>query len=379
MRKFSLLILLIFICEISVSFGDEILISRRNAITVASASASKAVVGITVTEVKRVYYNSPSYFNNDIFSRFFRRYQKRRRVKEYEVKGLGSGFIISNDGYILTNHHVAGRASKVVVTMVGGKKYDARIIGSDMTSDIALLKIDAKNLPYLKFSSEDAIIGQWAIALGNPFGLFDNNAKPTVTVGVVSNTGVNFVHSQSGNIQVYRDMIQTDAAISSGNSGGPLVDTHGELLGMNTLIYSTSNSGSNSGSGAGSIGIGFSIPVSRINSIIEKLKLGKELRRDYYTGLEVRELDERLSQRLGIRQQDGVIVYGINKRSPSDIAGLEPGDLITQIDGKKIIDEEDFLLEINDHFVGDRLEFLILRGDKTLKKKMILIPPPKRR
>jgi len=375
MRKFSLLILLIFICETTLFGTDQINNSRQNAITRASASASKAVVGINVTEVKRVFYNRPSYFNDDIFSRFFHRYQKRRRVKEYEVKGLGSGFIISSDGYILTNHHVAGRAKKVVITMSGGKKYDAEIIGSDMTSDIALLKIDAKNLPYLKFSSEDAIIGEWAIALGNPFGLFDNNAKPTVTVGVVSNTGVNFVHTESGNIQVYRNMIQTDAAISSGNSGGPLVNAQGELIGMNTLIYSTSNSGS----GTGSIGIGFSIPVSRINSIIKKLKLGKELRRDYYTGLEVRELNEKLSQRLGIPKQDGVIVYGINKRSPSDIAGLEPGDLIIKIDDKKIIDEEDFLLEINDHFVGDRLEFLILRADETLKKKMILIPPPKRR
>lgn len=355
--------------------NDKIYNSRHNSITRAISIASDAVVGINITETKRVVYRDAfnPFVDDEFFGRFFRRYRSAPRVREYEVKGLGTGFIISADGYILTNHHVAGSASKIVVTMTDGKEYNAEIIGTDFTSDVALLKIDAKNLPYLKLSdSEDIIIGEWVIALGNPFGLFDKNAKPTVTVGVVSNKGVNFAQEDNNDYRVYKNMIQTDAAISSGNSGGPLVNALGEVIGMNTIIYSTATDRK----GAGSIGIGFSIPINRVKEIVDKIKTNKNLNRNFYTGLDVKQLDKKLSAYLSLDVDRGLIVYSIMKNSPGHLAGLEPGDLILSINDRKIIDQEDFIIAIYDNFVGDKLNFRILRNGKEINKTLILIPRP---
>ncbi len=355
--------------------NDKIYSSRQNSITRAISIASDAVVGINITETKRVVYRDAfnPFIEDEFFSRFFRRYRSAPRVREYEVKGLGTGFLISDDGYILTNHHVAGSASKIIITMTDGKEYNAEIIGTDFTTDVALLKIDGQNLPHLKLAdSEDIIIGEWVIALGNPFGLFDKNAKPTVTVGVVSNKGVNFAQEDNNDYRVYKDMIQTDAAISSGNSGGPLVNAIGEVIGMNTIIYSTATDGK----GAGSIGIGFSIPINRVKEIVEMLKKNKTLNRNFYTGLDVKLLDKKLSAYLDLEVDRGLIVYSILKNSPGHLAGLEPGDLILSINDRKIIDQEDYIIAIYDNFVGDKINFRILRNGKELTKTLILVPRP---
>lgn len=354
--------------------NDKIYNTRQNAITRAVSHASDAVVGINITETKRVVYrNSNPFANDEFFGRFFRRYRSAPSVREYEVKGLGTGFVISPDGYILTNHHVAGSASKVVITLTDGTEHQAEIIGTDFTTDVALLKIDAKNLPYLKLAnSDDIIIGEWVIALGNPFGLFDKNAKPTVTVGVVSNNGVDFVQEDNNEYRVYKDMIQTDAAISSGNSGGPLVNALGEVIGMNTIIYSTATDGK----GAGSIGIGFSIPINRVREIVNKLIDNKTLNRNFYTGLDVKLLDKKLQAYLKLDIDRGLIVYSILKNSPAFLSGLEPGDLILSINDRKIIDQEDFIIAIYDNFVGDKINFRILRNGKELSKTLILVPRP---
>ncbi|HLP27152.1 MAG TPA: trypsin-like peptidase domain-containing protein, partial [Candidatus Didemnitutus sp.] len=215
--------------------------SRRNAITRAVRKSSPAIVGINVTETRTQYYRDPwdDYFGDPFFRNFYGD-RPRTYKRNYEVRSLGSGFLISADGYILTNDHVAGNASKIVVTMTDGTKHDARIIGTDPVSDVAVLKIEGRGFPFLTLSnSDDVEVGEWAIAFGNPFGLFDNNAKPTVTVGVVSNVGVSFTQpGEGGEDRVYKNMIQTDAAISSGNSGGPLVNALGEVIGVNTVIYS---------------------------------------------------------------------------------------------------------------------------------------------
>lgn len=360
--------------EKRIKLDDEIYGSRQNAITKAVGKAAPAVVGINVTETKKVVYRDP--FGDDLFGLFFRRYGGGRKVREYEVKGLGSGFIISPDGYILTNHHVAGNASKIIVTTTDGEEYEAEIIGSDFTSDVALLKIEGQDLPYLDFcESDDLMIGEWAIALGNPFGLFENNAKPTVTVGVVSNSGVSFVQNDQDGVRVYPEMIQTDAAISSGNSGGPLVNALGEVIGMNTIIFSTAVDRQ----GSGSIGIGFSIPAKRVLEIVDEIKSNGKVERDYYTGIEIRALNRRISRQLGLDTDDGIIIFGINKNSPADLAGLDPGDLIVEIEGRKILDEEDYLLSVMDRRTGDKIEFVILRGEERLVKELILVKPPRRR
>lgn len=346
--------------------NQNINFSRENAITIAIKQASPTIVGINVTEVRTVEYRDlfDYFFDDPLFQRYFGE-RRQRRTKQYEVQGLGSGFIISPDGYILTNHHVAGNASKIVVTTTEGKRYDAEIIGSDRTSDVALLKIDAKNLPYLILSnSDDIIIGEWVIALGNPFGLFDLNAKPTVTVGVVSNIGVNF--SQDG--RVYKGMIQTDAAISSGNSGGPLVNALGEVIGMNTIIFSTAQSGK----GAGSIGIGWAIPINRVKKIVDKIVANKEINRNFNIGMEVRELDEQLARYLKLDITEGVVVTAIERNGAADIAKIEPGDVILEANGQKITKFDDYNIVVNDLMFGDKVEFLILRDGKELKRTVEL-------
>ena len=359
----------------SANNSENITNSRQNAITKAVEICSPAIVGINITEVHQVEYRDPydMWLNDPFFQQFFGNQNRRKRTREYTVQGLGSGFIISPDGYILTNHHVAGSASKIVITMTSGKKYDAEIIGADKISDVALLKIksdkNSKNeqFPFLKFSnSENTIIGEWVIAFGNPFGLFDINAKPTVTVGVISNKGIDFFHED----RVYRGMIQTDAAISSGNSGGPLVNSLGEVVGMNTVIFSTSQSQR----GSGSIGIGFSIPINRIKKVIDLLAKDKIINRNFVTGLEVSDIDEQIANYLKIDLKQGVVVFSINRKSPAEEAGFEPGDIILEIDGEKIQRTDDYYMVINDGIAGQSLNFTLLRDDKKINKTLNLKP-----
>jgi serine protease Do len=341
--------------------------SRQSAITQAVRTVSPAIVGINVTAIEQVQYRDP-FFDDPFFGQFFRR---QPRVQQYEVKGLGSGFIISPDGYILTNDHVAGNATKIVVTMTNGEKYEAKKIGSDPTSDVALLKIEGKNLPFLKLAnSDEVIIGEWAIAFGNPFGLFDINAKPTVTVGVVSNTGVNFTQDD----RVYRGMIQTDAAISSGNSGGPLVNANGEVIGMNTVIFSTAQTGR----GAGSIGIGFSVPINRVKRIVDVLKSEGKIARNYDIGMTVRNVDEMIARQLNLEKAEGVIIYEIARGSIADRAGLEPGDIVLKANGEPVHREEDYYVVANDAVVGQVLKLQLKRGNNIINKEIELEARPQR-
>ena len=334
--------------------------SRKNAITEAVKICSPAIVGINVTEVREYNPFFGGMFDDPFFKNFTRKFSRQQ-----VVRGLGSGYLISSDGYILTNDHVAGSAKKIVVTMTNGEKYDAEIIGADPTSDVALLKIEGKNFPYLKLAnSDDVIVGEWAIAFGNPFGLFDINAKPTVTVGVVSNTGVSFTQDN----RVYRNMIQTDAAISSGNSGGPLVNSFGEVIGMNTVIYSTSQSGM----GAGSIGIGFAVPINRVKNVLEILKNKKPLDRNFDPGFFVQDVDERIARSYGLDKTEGVVITQVRRNTAADRAGLEPGDLILRVDDAPVNKSDDLQLVISDGIVGQTFSIIIMRGDEKLTKKLTL-------
>jgi serine protease Do len=347
------------------NLNDDVTASRHNAITRAVERVSPAVVGINVTEVREMRMRDPfgDFFNDPFFERYF---GSRPRTYKREVRGLGSGYIISPDGYVVTNDHVAGRASKVIVTMTDGKEYDAEIIGSDPTTDVALLKIDGKNLPYVELGhADDIIIGEWVIAFGNPFGLFDINSKPTVTVGVVSNTNVDLSPQEN---RVYRGMIQTDAAISSGNSGGPLVNALGQVVGMNTIIYSTSQNYM----GSGSIGIGFAVPVDRVREIITELKSGKKINRNFWTGMSIREIDDRMARYLNLSDRDGVVVIEIAPNSPASRAGIEVGDVITGMKGERVPNEDKALMLVNESRVGDIIDIEIQRSGKPLKLTMTL-------
>jgi serine protease Do len=303
-------------------------------------------------------------FDDPFFGQFFQNRPRAQRYKQ-ELHGLGSGFLISSDGYIVTNDHVAGKATKVIVTMTDGRQYDAKIIGSDPTSDVALLKIEGENLPFIQLgNSDDVIVGEWAIALGNPFGLFEINSKPTVTVGVISNTGVNLAPQDN---RIYRGMLQTDAAISSGNSGGPLVNALGQVVGVNATIFSTAQSRT----GAGSIGIGFAIPVNRVRDVVEDLKKGG-IDRDFWTGLRVRQVDENIARYLKLKTAEGVVIAEIAQNSPASRADLQVGDLLLSINGIPIRTEDDAVFNFTDARVGDVLKLRVLRDGKELDKSITL-------
>lgn len=334
--------------------------TRENAITKAVKKVSPAIVGINVEEVREVQ-DPFSMFDNDPF---FRQFFGNRPPQKQVVKGLGSGFIISSDGYILTNDHVAGNATKISVTMTNGETIDAKLIGSDRNSDVALIKIDKDDLPVAKLgNSDDVIIGEWVIALGNPFGLFEINDKPTVTVGVVSAT--NMKVNADGN-RVYKDMIQTDASINAGNSGGPLLNADGEVIGMNTIIFTGGNFSS------GSIGVGFAISINRVKKIMEEIKANGKIDRSFNVGFRIQVVDERIAKYLKLDKPQGVVVTDVQKGSLSDNAGLKPEDVIIIANGEKIKSEQDLIFVINDLKNGDNLTLKILRNgsEKEIEMKL---------
>ncbi len=318
--------------------------SRRTAITRAVETASPAIVSINVIE--QVQYQDP-FFSDPWFEYFFGRQQL-----EQEVENLGSGFVISPDGYIVTNDHVAGNASRITVAFPDGQALEGALVGSDPVSDIALIKVEPENpLPYLTFEpEEDAFPGEWVIALGNPFGLFEA-AQPTVTVGVVSAVDRNLESTQDG--RVYRDMIQTDAAINRGNSGGPLVNALGKVIGVNTAIYSRTG---------GSIGIGFAVPARKAQRILDELREHGRVDRAFYTGLYVSEISRGVAQALGMTSNEGVLVRDIDPDSPADEAGFEPYDVIVSMEGETIDGHEDLSGKMQDYRPGDRVRFGLLRN-----------------
>ncbi|MBK8660690.1 MAG: trypsin-like peptidase domain-containing protein [Ignavibacteriales bacterium] len=332
---------------------------RENIITKTVATVSPAVVGINVTEVRQV--NNPffnPFFNDPFFQQFF-----GDQSYSQEVKGLGSGFLISKDGYILTNDHVAGNAKKITVTLTDGRHYEAKVVGTDKVSDVCLLKIDENKLPFLKLgNSNDIIIGEWSIALGNPFGLFDVNDQPTVTVGVISAKNMNL---EPVDERFYLNMIQTDAAINGGNSGGPLVNSVGDVIGMNTIIYST-------GSGKGSIGLGFAIPINKVKKIVDELNLKGEIDRNFYTGLGLHDIDEKIAAYFKLQNARGVIVNSVMKNSPAEKAGFKSGDVILALGDFKVSNRNNLLGILQEYRTGQTVEFTVLRDEEKIKFEMEL-------
>jgi serine protease Do len=333
--------------------------SRQTIITKTVKKVSPAVVGINVTEIRQ--YRDPfgSFFDDPFFRQFF----GNRGNYNQKIKGLGSGFIISPDGYIVTNDHVAGNATEITVTMTNGKQYPAKVVGTDAASDICLLKVDADNLPYeILGNSNNVMIGEWVIALGNPFGLFEINDKPTVTVGVISSTGMNLEPLEN---RYYLNMLQTDAAINGGNSGGPLVNSVGEVIGMNTLIYSPNGSG-------GNIGLSFAIPINKMKRIITELKQKGSIDRDFDVGFKIQSIDEGIAKYYKLPTSKGVIITYIASGSPADKAGLKVGDIIQEVNKYKISNENTLISVFQEFRVGQTITLKIIRDDKEMEKKMTL-------
>jgi serine protease Do len=330
---------------------DQLRTSRQNSITRAVARVSPAVVGINVIAMQQV---NPfgGFFNDPLFKQFF-----GDQTYNQEVKELGSGFIVSPDGYIVTNDHVAGKATDITITLSGGKQMKAKVVGSDSYTDICLLKVDGKELPYVTLgNSDDVIIGEWTIAFGNPFGLFEINDKPTVTVGVISATGMKLGQMEN---RYYRDMIETDAAINGGNSGGPLVNSNGDVIGMNTLIFTAGQSSTY-------IGYGFAIPINKIKKVVTDLKKKGKISHEITAGFDVQPVDARIAQYLGLKQVKGVIVSDIHPGGPAVAAGLKIGDVVLEVNGEKVNSDNDILAIMVESIPGDILKFKVYRDHKTI-------------
>ncbi len=337
--------------------------NRSNAITEAVKKVRPAVVSINVLKVNKYIQRSP--FGNDPFFKNFFPELFGDRIIEKPAQSIGSGFIISEDGYVVTNNHVAGNAEEILVIMGDGTQLPAQLIGSDHVADISLLKLDKKNLPIVKFGdSDNMLIGEWAIALGNPFGLFVNNS-PTVTVGVISAVNRDFSPIEG---RVYEDMLQTDAAINPGNSGGPLCNAAGEVVGMNTFIY-TGSSGS-----SGSVGVGFAIPSNYIKQVIEKLKKRGKGDSEFWTGLSAIDITPYIANMIHYNSTQGVLIKGIEKNSPAENAGIELGDVILSLNGIDISNSQSvrYVLNSLELLVGDKLKVKIWRDGKILEKVIVL-------
>ena len=339
--------------------------TRRNIITEAVEKISPAIVSVNVLAVREYRTRSRFRSRDPILREFFPELFKDRTYQQ-EIQNMGSGFIISEDGYILTNDHVVHDAKKIVITMLGGAKEEVELIGSDPASDIALLKLDKENMDFIPLgNSNDVMIGEWAIAAGNPFGLFEKYKNPTVTVGVISAVDRDFGEMEG---RFYQDMIQTDASINHGNSGGPLCNALGQAIGMNTFIYTGSSMAE------GSVGIGFAIPINRIKKILDHLKKYKKVDRDFWVGLVVQNLSGIVAKKIGYNSTNGVLITSIDRGCPAEKAGIELGDIILNIDNKSIKNDDDVfdVFYGSDLKVGDEIDLLLWREGKEIKVNMEL-------
>jgi serine protease Do len=333
--------------------------SRRTAIVTAAEKVGPAVVSISVTQVVQRYEPVQDPF----FDFFFRRGYARRR---YQVHSMGSGFVVSPDGLVLTNHHVIQGATAITITLPDGRELPAEIIGADETTDLAVLKAEGESLPSVEFGDSDSLLtGEWAIAIGNPFGFLLDDPHPSVTAGVISATDRD-VKTEHGQARFYRGLIQTDAAINPGNSGGPLVDSSGRVIGINTFIFSRSG---------GSLGIGFAIPVNRARKVMSELvQFGRT--RDVYTGIRVQEITRLLALSLGLDSQLGVLVSEVEKASPAQKAGLKPGDVVKKLNGRYIQSIEDARSAVAGLLVGDELKIDYGRDGEMSTALLVLDPLP---
>ncbi|MDW7771468.1 MAG: DegQ family serine endoprotease [Desulfobulbaceae bacterium] len=281
--------------------------------------AAPAVVHVRVEKSVAHRGQSPfDFFNDPFFERFFgpqfKHPRQEQMPREFKQQGAGSGIIISNDGHILTNNHVVGDADTITVRLDDNREFKAEVIGTDPQSDVALIKINATDLPVLPLGDSDKLeVGEWVIAIGSPFEL-----NQTVTVGVVSAKG----RSRMG-ISDYENFIQTDAAINPGNSGGPLLNIHGEVVGMNTAIFSRSG---------GYMGIGFAIPINMAKAIKEQLmETGKVTRG--WLGVVIQDVTEDLAKSFGLESANGVLISEVSENSPAEQAGIKQGDVIIEMEG----------------------------------------------
>lgn len=322
---------------------------------VADTTKSSVVNISTKKTIKMEQSPFAPFYNDPFFKRFFGdKYRPHgQRKREFKTPALGSGVIVSEDGYILTNNHVIKGADDIKVVLDDKREFEGKVIGTDAKTDLAVVKIDAEKLPAIKIGDSDTLkVGEMVIAIGNPFAL-----NQTVTVGVVSAVG----RSKVG-IADYEDFIQTDAAINPGNSGGALVNIKGELVGVNTAMFSTSG---------GYMGIGFAIPTNMADSIMKSIiKYGKVIRG--WIGVTIQEVSPDLAEHFGLKEAKGALVTDVSKDSPAEKAGLQRGDLIIEFNGAQVDDTTLLRNMAAAASPGSTVDIKVIRDNrkKTLKVKL---------
>jgi Do/DeqQ family serine protease len=336
---------------------QPVALSPAAAVTSYSAAARRAtpaVVSITASKAPARRPNA-----NDPWFQFFFGERSRQMPQEPQV-GLGSGVIVSGDGYLITNNHVIAEANDIEVMLADGRQAKARVIGTDPETDVAVLKIELERLPSIEFGNTDAMqVGDVVLAIGNPFGV-----GQTVTSGIISAIGRN----QLG-INTFENFIQTDAAINPGNSGGALVDANGNLLGINTAIYSRSG---------GSLGIGFAIPVSTARQVMEGLIKDGLVTRGWI-GVEPRDLTPEIAQTLNLPIKQGVLITGVLGSGPASAAGLRPGDVVVRIADTPVTNTAQLLGAVAALKPQAVAEIGVQRGDRALALNVVVAQRPRQR
>mgnify|MGYP001547962730 CR=1 FL=1 len=369
--KTSLLILSLFLVAAIPARADDgisVLKSFGKAFARLSARAKPAVVHVTVEKEvagPQMQGMTPyDLFGEDFFNRFFRHraprqwkqnppFRQRKPRRRPRKMGQGTGFIISQDGYILTNSHVVKDADIVKVKLATGKEFKAKLVGADEQSDVAVIKVNAKDLPYLKLGDSDSLeVGEWVVAIGNPFGL-----TQTVTAGIVSAKG----RSRVGILE-YEDFIQTDAAINPGNSGGPLLNLDGKVVGMNTAIMSRSG---------GSMGIGLAIPANMMKRLKEQLISKGSVSRGYL-GIAIQDLTPELAASFGLDDERGILVADVQAGTAAAEAKLQSGDVIKSLNGRPVMDSSSFRNKIALYGPGAKVRIALVRNGKELRKTVEL-------
>ncbi len=341
----AFLLLIVFIAPLAASVLDDL----SSEFAKVANKVSPAVVTIRAEKVVR----RPDIFSGWEYD-FFGFQLPQNRDVEYKANILGSGVLVE-DGYILTNNHVVENVEEITVHLTNRHEYEAKIIGRDPKSDIAVLQIDGKDLPWAKLGDSDKLeVGQWVLAIGNPFS---DQLYSTVTHGIISALG----RSRVGLVD-YEDFIQTDAAINPGNSGGALVNLEGEVIGINSAIASRSG---------GSQGVGFAIPVNLAKRVMKDLiENGRVIRG--YLGVQIQEVDHQIARSMGLKEVAGALISDVVEETPADKAGLKTGDLVLKVDGKKIYTTSELRNTISARKPGEKVTLVLLRDGKEKNIRVTL-------
>lgn len=349
MAVVSLLILVSVSMPVAFSWGKTVAMVPETFSELAK-NAKPAVVNIRTVKVTKgggrvfKHFFGQPFGDEDQFRNFLEPFLRQQPQEDFKQQSLGSGFIISPDGYIVTNNHVVAEADEIRVKLYDDKEYDAKVVGADPNTDLALIKVNAKDLVYLELGDSDSMeVGTWVVAIGSPFGL-----EQTVTAGIVSAKG-RIIGSGP-----YDDFIQTDASINPGNSGGPLLNLSGQVIGINTAIVASGQ------------GIGFAIPSKLASGIINQLRASGEVTRGWM-GVAIQDITPELAEYYNLHEKSGVLVAKVYKNDPADRAGILPGDIITHVKGDRVKSSRDLSSAIAGLGVGNKIPITLIRGGKEKK------------